>query len=103
MPTKKHKHKNATSSRLFVAIVVVSFVCLAVVIGDYNHRVKKYSKAACTLAENQPKLGDFLIGRSFSGVSFFSRFANQQKNPPKLSLLLIKNWLKQPIRTVHKF
>ena len=48
-------------------------------------------KTACTLAENRPKLADFLVGRLFLGVEIFGRFANQQKNQPKSSLVLIKN------------
>ena len=48
------------------------------------------SNAACTLAENRPKLAEFLIGRSFLGVSIFGRIANQQEHRPKSSLVLIK-------------
>ena len=47
--------------------------------------------AACTLAENRPKLADFLFGRSLSGIPVFELVANQQKNRQKSSLVLIKN------------
>ena len=33
-----------------------------------NVRTIAYTQGACTLAENRPKLADFLIGRSFSEV-----------------------------------
>ena len=49
------------------------------------------AKAACTLAENWPKLADFLIGWLFLGVQVFGRLANQEKNRPKSILVLIKN------------
>ena len=48
------------------------------------------TNAACTLAENRPKLSDLLVGRSFLGIWVFGRLANQQKYRPKSSLVLIK-------------
>ena len=37
-------------------------------VSDYISVSYQMTYAACTLAENRPKLADFLIGRSFLGV-----------------------------------